>query len=311
LEHGPQGIRPASERAVGFAQQARAVSGGKIFALVAGENAQQCQSQIESWDIDGIYVADEAWFHTYRAETYTTLLAKVAQDCQAHIVAAASTPSSRDVLPRVTVRLDGAMASDVLKIVDEQRYVRPMWAGNILATVALHANTQVLTIRATEFPTATCGNGAKKVQKFSCKEADSLQKTQFLSLKPITSSRPDLSTARRVVSGGRAVKSAEGFKIVEQLADALGAAVGASRAVCDAGWAPNDLQVGQTGKVVAPELYIALGISGAIQHLAGMKGAKVIVAINKDPDAPIFQIADYSLVEDIFTAVPELIRLLG
>ncbi|MEZ4271699.1 MAG: electron transfer flavoprotein subunit alpha/FixB family protein [Myxococcota bacterium] len=184
-----------------------------------------------------------------------------------------------------------------------------MWAGNVTATVELTTPSKVATIRGTEFGAPLPG-GSADMHTIDFAVDLSTLKASFVSLKEVKSERPDVTTAKVVVSGGRGVKSAEGFKIIEQLADALGAGLGASRAVCDAGWAPNDLQIGQTGKVVAPSLYIAVGISGAIQHLAGMKGSKTIVAINKDPEAPIFQVADYGLVADLFKAVPELIAQL-
>jgi electron transfer flavoprotein alpha subunit len=196
------------------------------------------------------------------------------------------------------------MASDISAVVSENTFKRPMWAGNIIGTVEVTTATKVITVRPTEFAPPTAG-AAGSIAAIACDPGAS--KMQFVSFDAVVSDRPALSDARVIVSGGRGVKGPEGFKtVIEPLADALGAAIGASRAVCDAGWVPNDWQVGQTGKVVAPELYVAVGISGAIQHVAGMKGSKCIVAINKEPEAPIFQVADYGLVADLFKAAPEL-----
>jgi len=200
------------------------------------------------------------------------------------------------------------MASEVMAIVDAKTFKRPMWAGNVTAVVELQTPTIVCSVRGTEFDAPAAADATSPIERVEVAIDLTSLKTQFVALKEVKSERPELASADRIVSGGRGVKGAEGFKLVEQLADALGAGVGASRAVCDAGWAPNDLQVGQTGKVVAPNLYIAVGISGAIQHVAGMKGSKTIVAINKDAEAPIFQVADYGLVADLFEAVPQLLE---
>jgi electron transfer flavoprotein alpha subunit len=211
----------------------------------------------------------------------------------------------KDLMPRVAARLKAAMASDVMGVQgsgSDVHFVRPMWAGNVIAEVKLTTPVKVFTARPTEFPPST-GGGSAEVKAFEPKLAASTP-TQFVEFKEVKSARPQLTEAKVVVSGGRGTKG--DFKEIEALADELGAAVGASRAVCDAGWVPNDLQVGQTGKVVAPQLYIAVGISGAIQHIAGMKGSKTIVAINNNPEAPIFQVADYGLVGDLFKVLPEL-----
>jgi electron transfer flavoprotein alpha subunit len=212
------------------------------------------------------------------------------------------------MLPRLAARLDAAMASDVMAVVDAKTFKRPMWAGNVTAVVELSSQIKVCSVRVAEFDAPAKGGGATASENLSVAVDVGSLKAKFVGKKEVKSERPDATTADIVVSGGRGVKSPEGYKIVEQLADVLGAGLGASRAICDAGWVPNDLQIGQTGKIVAPNLYIALGISGAIQHLAGMKSSKTIVAINKDPEAPIFAVADYGLVADIHTAVPELIQ---
>lgn len=223
-----------------------------------------------------------------------------------HILAAASS-AGKDTLPRVAALLDVAQISEVIGVVSSDTFVRPIYAGNALATVQSHDAIKVMTVRASAFDAAAQGNSAAVTTLDKVFEA----KTQFVSQSLTVSARPELGNAGIIVSGGRGMGSGENFGMLEQLADKLGAAVGASRAAVDAGFVPNDLQVGQTGKIVAPNLYIAVGISGAIQHLAGMKDAKVIVAINKDPEAPIFQVADYGLEADLFDAVPELISTLG
>jgi electron transfer flavoprotein alpha subunit len=238
------------------------------------------------------------------AQSYAKVIADVAKLIGATHIWAAATAAGKDVMPRVAVRLDAAMASNIQAVLDATTYQRPMWAGDVTGTVQLHTPVQVITIRPTEFAHANTAVSGK-ISAFTAELG--VTNTRFIAFETVKSERPELADAAVVISGGRGCKSPEGFKqLVEPLADQLHAAIGASRAVCDAGWVPNDWQVGQTGKVVAPKLYIAVGISGAIQHVAGMKGSKVIVAINKDPEAPIFQVADYGLVGDAFTIVPEL-----
>ncbi|MBN2358742.1 MAG: electron transfer flavoprotein subunit alpha/FixB family protein, partial [Deltaproteobacteria bacterium] len=223
-----------------------------------------------------------------------------------HVVACATT-TGKDTLPRVAARLDAGMASDISGVVDGKTYRRPMWAGSVIGVVEIATPVQVLTVRGTEFAPAAPVAGAAAVETFAADPGTS--RMRFVRFDATKSERPDLAEARVVISGGRGLKGPEGFKeMIEPLADLFGAAIGATRAVVDAGWAPNDLQVGQTGKVVAPDLYLAIGLSGAIQHVAGMKGSKVIVAINKDEEAPIFGVADYGLVADLFKAVPELVE---
>src|SRR6266851_4535193 len=252
-----------------------------------------------------LVVGEQANGHLKKA-TLSALTAaqQVAQNTGGNIagVVIAATAYGKDIAPRIAAKLGAGLASDVLAIVGANQFKRAMWAGNAIATVEVTTPVKVVTVRATEFaaPQKAQGKGSVTPAQVAAPQP----KTKFVEFNEVKSARPELTEARVVVSGGRGTKG--DFKPIEQLADVLNAAVGASRAVVDAGWQPNDLQVGQTGKVVAPQLYVAAGISGAIQHLAGMKGSKTIVAINKDAEAPIFQVADYGLVADLFKALPEM-----
>jgi electron transfer flavoprotein alpha subunit len=278
-------------------------SGGKVLAIVLGKGIDGLASELASYGVDVVAV-DGPQFEHYVADAYTAAIADVVKQKSVEDVVATATALGKDLLPRLAARLGAGMVSDISGIVDGTTFVRPMWAGNLFATVKVEAGPRVISVRGTAFePAAKGGSGA--VEKASASAGEG--KTKFVEFAETKSDRPVLTEASIVCSGGRGLKNGENFTTyLEPLCDALGAAMGASRAAVDAGYVPNDLQVGQTGKVVAPKLYIAVGISGAIQHLAGMKDSKVIVAINKDEEAPIFQVADYGLVADLFKAVPEL-----
>ncbi len=293
-------LKKATLNALAAAQQLAKHNGAQIQGVVIGAGAPQAAQQLAAYGI-AVHAA-EAGFEHALAETHGAAIAEAAQKLGAIDVVIAATAYGKDIAPRVAARLSAGIASDVLSVVSANQFKRAMWAGNAIATVEVTTPIKVITVRATEFAAAQPGGSAGQVQALAI--AAPAAKTKFVSFNEVKSARPELTEASAVVSGGRGTKG--DFKPIEALADALNAAVGASRAVVDAGWQPNDLQVGQTGKVVAPKLYIAAGISGAIQHLAGMKGSKTIVAVNKDPEAPIFQVADYGLVADLFKALPEL-----
>ncbi|MBX7115228.1 MAG: electron transfer flavoprotein subunit alpha/FixB family protein [Myxococcaceae bacterium] len=305
VEAQPDGnLRKASLHALAAGAQLAQATGSELHGAVLGKDANKLADMVKGYGLKTVHAASAPHLEHALAETHGPAMAELAKSIGATWVGAAATAVGRDMLPRAAARLQAAMATDVMGISGSGNDVvltRPMWAGSVMADVKLNTPVKCFTVRATEFPAAQAG-AAGEVKAFNA-PAPTVP-TQFVEFKEVKSARPELTEARVVVSGGRGTKG--DFKEIEALADELGAAVGASRAVCDAGWVPNDLQVGQTGKVVAPQLYIAAGISGAIQHLAGMKGSKTIVAINKDPEAPIFQVADYGLVADLFKVLPEL-----
>jgi electron transfer flavoprotein alpha subunit len=277
-------------------------AGSKCLAVVLGKDVDGLANELASYGVD-VASVDGPQFEHYVADAYTAAIADVVKQKDVEDVVATATAVGKDLLPRLAARLGAGMVSDITGISDATTFVRPMWAGNLFATVKVEGGPRVISVRGTAFPPATKG-GSGGVEKASVSAGG---KTKFVEFAETKSDRPVLTEASIVCSGGRGLKNGENFTTyLEPLCDALGAAMGASRAAVDAGFVPNDLQVGQTGKVVAPTLYIAVGISGAIQHLAGMKDSKVIVAINKDEEAPIFQVADYGLVADLFKAVPEL-----
>ena len=287
---------------------AAAACGGDVHILIAGHNAAgAAAAAAQVAGVSKVIHADgESLAHGLAENLAAQVLAMAAN--YSHIVFP-STASGKNTAPRVAAKLDVAQVSDITRVVSANTFERPIYAGNAMATVQSSDATQVLTVRTTAFDAAAATGGSAAVETVSA-VADS-GKSQFKGSEIAKNDRPELTAAKIIVSGGRALGSAEKFTaVMTPLADKLGAAIGASRAAVDAGYAANDLQVGQTGKIVAPQLYIAAGISGAIQHLAGMKDSKVIVAINKDPEAPIFSVADYGLVADLFTAVPELTQAL-
>lgn len=277
---------------------------GEVHVLVAGHNAAAAaQAAAQVAGVAKVLHADGPALENALAENVAAQVLALA-DGYEHIVFPA-TASGKNIAPRVAAKLDVAQISDITKVVSGDTFERPIYAGNAIATVQSQDAKKVITVRATGFDAAAATGGSAAVESVAA-VADS-GKSRFVSREVSKSDRPELTAAKVIVSGGRALGSEEKFKeVITPLADKLGAAIGASRAAVDAGYAPNDLQVGQTGKIVAPEMYVAVGISGAIQHLAGMKDSKVIVAINKDEEAPIFSVADYGLVADLFAAVPEL-----
>ena len=277
--------------------------GGEIHLLVAGSGCQTVADEAVNIDsITKILLADDVAYENQLAENISLLVAEQAKS-YTHVLASAST-SARNMMPRVAALLDVDQVSDILRVDSPDTFARPIYAGNAIATVQCSAPIKVITVRSTGFDPVSAEGGAVSIEPLSSHHDSGL--SRFVSARLAQSDRPELTAANVIISGGRGVGSGENFQLLYALADKLGAAVGASRAAVDAGYVPNDLQVGQTGKIVAPDLYVAVGISGAIQHLAGMKDSKVIVAINKDEDAPIFQVADYGLVADLFLAVPEL-----
>lgn len=281
--------------------------GSEVSICVVGHQCAGVAEQAAGLaGVKAVVLADHEVYQHQLAENVSGLIVSLSADYTA--ILAPATTFGKNILPRVAALLDTTQISDVTQIVSPDVFVHPIYAGNALETVRVLDDKKILTIRTTAFNALSQSQSPCAV--IAVNTIIQTDKTQFLKHELTQSERPDLSSAKIVVSGGRGLQSAEKFKLVEELADVLGAAVGASRAAVDAGFVPNDYQVGQTGKVVAPDLYIAVGISGAVQHLAGMKDAKVIVAINKDEDAPIFQVATYGLVGDLFTVVPEFIDLL-
>lgn len=298
-EHDNKTLKPATLNTITAAQQI----GGEIDVLVVGSNCQAvAQAAAAVSGVAKVHVADNAAYEHHLAENVSQLVVTLAP-AYSHVLAPATT-TGKDTLPRAAALLDVNLIGDVIAVVSNDTFKRPIYAGNAIATVQSSDKIKLLTVRGTAFDAANASGGNAAIEAVA--DGVAAEKTQFVGEEIVKSDRPELTAAKIVVSGGRGVGSAENFSIIYSLADKLGAAVGASRAAVDAGYVPNDMQVGQTGKVVAPQLYVAVGISGAIQHLAGMKDSKVIVAINKDPEAPIFQVADYGLVADLFSAVPEL-----
>jgi electron transfer flavoprotein alpha subunit len=303
-EHDNASIRPATLNTV----TAAAACGGDVHVLVAGSNAgAAAKAAAQIAGVAKVIHAEGAHFEHGLAENMAAQVLALAEN-YSHILFPA-TASGKNIAPRVAAKLDVAQISDISKVDSPDTFERPIYAGNAIATVQSADKIKVITVRTTGFDPAAATGGSASVE--TANAVGDAGKSTFLGQEIAKSDRPELTAAKIIVSGGRALGSSEKFhEVLEPLADKLGAALGASRAAVDAGYAPNDWQVGQTGKIVAPQLYVACGISGAIQHLAGMKDSKVIVAINKDPEAPIFSVADYGLEADLFIAVPELIKAL-
>jgi electron transfer flavoprotein alpha subunit len=285
--------------------------GGEVVGVALGAGAQAAAQEMLQFGLTRVRFSSDPLFEKYRAEPYARAIALAAKELGASTVVGLASSTGKDALPRVAALLDAAQASDIIGVNGDGSLKRPMYAGNIIAEVELSGASRVVTVRATAFaPASQEAGGGECVELALSGDPELREQSRFgeiVGYEISKGDRPELADASVVVSGGRALGSSENFeKVIFPLADALRAAVGASRAAVDSGYAPNDWQVGQTGKVVAPNLYVAVGISGAIQHLAGMKDSKVIVAINKDPDAPIFEIADYGLVADLFAVGPEL-----
>jgi electron transfer flavoprotein alpha subunit len=300
-EHDNKALKKATLNTVAAAQKI----GGDVHVLVAGQNcAEAAQAAARIAGVAKVLQADGASLAEELAENVAALLVSLAKG-YSHLLAPA-TSSGKNILPRVAALLDVQQISEIISVEAPDTFVRPIYAGNALATVKSKDAIKVITVRTTGFDAVAATGGSASVEKIEAPGDSGL--SSFVGREVQKSERPELTSARIVVSGGRGMGSGDNFKILEPLADKLNAAMGASRAAVDAGFVPNDWQVGQTGKIVAPELYVAIGISGAIQHLAGMKDSRVIVAINKDEEAPIFQVADYGIVGDLFKLVPELVE---
>jgi len=298
-EHNNQQLNPATLSAVSAALKL----GDTIDLLVAGNDCQAVADQaVAVANVNRVLVADNPAYDHFLAESMAPLIANIA-DGYSHILAT-STTTAKNIMPRVAALLDVQAISDICAVISEDTFKRPIYAGNLIATVQSLDSVKVITVRGTSFDAVSSEGGSATIEAINLvKEQAS---SSFVSEQLAQSDRPELTAANIVISGGRGMASGDNFDMLYRIADKLGAAVGASRAAVDADFVPNDMQVGQTGKIVAPDLYIAVGISGAIQHLAGMKDSKVIVAINKDEEAPIFSVADYGLAADLFTALPEL-----
>ncbi len=302
-EHDNSQLKPATLNTVGAATKLD----GEIHILVAGENCDTViQSAAKITGITKVLAVDSENYTHALAENMALLVTEIA-DNYSHILTPATT-TGKNFMPRIAALLDVAQISDITGIESIDTFIRPVYAGNALATVKSSDSIKLITVRGTAFEPAITDNNNAEIQ--TIESGDNFAQSQFESHQLTLSERPELTSAQVVISGGRGMGNGENFALLEAIADKLNGAIGASRAAVDAGYVPNDYQVGQTGKIVAPDLYIAVGISGAIQHLAGMKESKVIVAINKDEDAPIFQVADYGLVADLFDVLPELTELL-
>jgi electron transfer flavoprotein alpha subunit len=306
VEHDGQSIKPHLDHIFSAAKQL----GDEIHILIAGENCEKIIEKAKKIScIQQILAADHAVYAHQLAENMALLITQLIKENNYNYLLASSSTYSKNILPRVAGILSVNMISDVTSILSSDTFTRPMYAGNVTATVCSKDPIKILTLRPTAFPAIELIKNTENIPSVPIKKLDIIipnELSKFENQQLTQSKRPELTAAKIIVSGGRGLKSAENFILLERIADLLSAAIGASRAAVDAGFAPNDYQVGQTGKIVAPDLYIAVGISGAIQHLAGMKDSKIVVAINSDPDAPIFAACDYKLVGDLFKILPEL-----
>lgn len=305
VDHDGAKVAGATLNALAAAQKL----GGDITAFVAGSKATDVLAAVGKYSgVSRVLFANGDEFRGQLPESIAPILAEAQKQFKFTHIFAPATAAGKNIFPRLAANLDVAMVSEVTGIVSEDTFQRNIYAGNALATVKSKDAVKVATIRSTAFSPASAEGGSGKVENVA---GEGSKLSEFVKQELVKSERPELASASKIVCGGRALKSAENFQIMFKLADTIGAAVGATRAAVDAGYATNDMQIGQTGKIVAPSLYMAFGVSGAIQHVAGMKDAKVIVAVNKDPEAPIFQLADYGMVADLFKVVPELTTLLS
>ena len=303
-EHNNKELRPFTLNAATAASQIDS----DVHAVIIGQNSSEAVKQLSELPLIKKVLSVEAdHYENFTAENFSPVIVKLAEN-YSHIVCSANT-FGKNLMPRIAAHLDTSQVSDIIKVISPDKFLRPIYAGNAFATVKSNDAKKCVTIRPTSFDPCESSGGSAPIEKVESSEEFS--NTKFIKREEIKSDRPELGTARIVVSGGRGMQSGDNFKLITEVADKLGAAIGASRAAVDAGYISNDHQVGQTGKVVVPDLYIAIGISGAIQHLAGMKESKVIVAINKDGEAPIFSVADYGLEADLFEALPQFMEELN
>jgi electron transfer flavoprotein alpha subunit len=303
-EHNNKELRPFTLNAVTAAAQIDQ----DVHALIIGNNSEEAQKALAALPlVKKVISVEAAHYENFTAENFAPVVIKLSEN-YSHIVSSANT-FGKNLMPRIAAILDTSQISDITKVISSDTFIRPIYAGNAFATVKSNDAKKCITIRPTSFESCESSGGSAPIEK--AEGVDEFVQTKFIKREEVKSDRPELGTARIVVSGGRGMQSGENFKLITDVADKLGAAIGASRAAVDAGYITNDHQVGQTGTVVVPDLYIAVGISGAIQHLAGMKESKVIVAINKDGEAPIFSVADYGLEADLFEALPQLLAELN
>ena len=303
-EHNNKELRPFTLNAATAASQID----GDVHAVIIGQNSAEAAKQLSELPVvKKVLSIEAAHYENFTAENFAPVIVKLAEN-YSHIVCSANT-FGKNLMPRIAAHLDTSQVSDIIKVISPDTFLRPIYAGNAFATIKSNDVKKCITVRPTSFDPCDSSGGSATIEKVDAGEEFS--NTKFVKREEIKSDRPELGTARIVVSGGRGMQSGDNFKLITEVADKLGAAIGASRAAVDAGYISNDHQVGQTGKVVVPDLYIAIGISGAIQHLAGMKESKVIVAINKDGEAPIFSVADYGLEADLFEALPQFMEELN